>query len=101
MGPEATALLSALAQHSQEYPARAFLLHAHRRLSCTLQSSNANIALLAMQQWHLSQHAKDSRTHERHLERRAQTLSQYAEPHNSDLLWRQLRAQMSSTSAGE
>jgi hypothetical protein len=53
MGPEAQTLLHNIAAHSTEYSPEDFLAHARKRLSVTLQSSNADIAQLAMQRFHL------------------------------------------------
>ena len=67
MGPDGSRLLRKLASFSRSFSPRQFLLHAYRRLSVTLQSSNANISLLAMQQLHLQQHARNRWTFDRQL----------------------------------
>jgi hypothetical protein len=84
MGAEARTLLHALAKHSKEYSSKEFLLHARRRLSCALHSSNANIALLGIEQWHLQQHARNPCAHDAYVRERTVQLSYYAQLLDSD-----------------
>ena len=81
---ESMKLLQTLASHSQEYTPVEFLQHAYRRLSCTLQSSNANIPQLAIQQLHLHRHAAAG-NYERWIRRGKRSLT-YAQPINADRL---------------
>jgi hypothetical protein len=91
IAPEAEKLLRTMAAHSTEYSPSDFLLHAYKRLSVALQSSNADVAQLAMQHFHLRQHAarKDSydAQHAIHMER----VSKYAQAADGDQLARQLQ----------
>jgi len=90
MGPDGSRLLRKLASFSRSFTPRQFLLHAYRRLSVTLQSSNANISLLAMQQLHLQQHARNRWTFDRQLSQQTRALG-YAQPIDSDRLARELK----------
>src|SRR5665648_96989 len=89
LGPDATSLLKRLSHYSREYTPRAFLLHARKRLSVTLQSSNANIALMGMQETHLRMHARKPSGHVSYAQKRAANMG-YPQPRDSD----QLRARM-------
>ena len=62
-----------------------------------MQSSNANIALIAMQQLHLQQHAKNKHSHQRQQRIHDERTDYYAQPFNSDHLQRQLNRVMSDT----
>ena len=72
IGHEASQLLRLLSVHSKELSAPAFLTHAHKRLSVTLQSSNANIAQLAMESLHLHQHLTGAESFRRQQEQQRQ-----------------------------
>jgi hypothetical protein len=83
-GKEAVKLLLTLAGHSKEYTPKQFLTHAYNRLSVALQSSNANIALLSLQQLHLEQHARSPSEYA--ASQRAQAATGYARPIDTDRL---------------
>jgi hypothetical protein len=91
IAPEAEALLRTMAAHSTEYSPSDFLLHAHKRLSVTLQSSNADVAQHAMQQFHLRQHAANTRTYDIHQALHLERASRYAQPAQGDRLAQQLQ----------
>lgn len=57
VGREGTTLLHVLASHCKRYSKEAFLSHARKRLSVTLQSANANLSQLAMQGFLLREHS--------------------------------------------
>ena len=97
IGKEGTQLLQTLAAHSKEYSPAAFLLHARKRLSVTLQSSNANIAQLAMQQFHLHNNARNKSTYEAHLVKKASL--GYAQPIDADRLEHALQPTLQAASA--
>jgi len=88
IGAEATTLLYTMAAHCKEYSPREFLLHAHRRISVALQSSNADIAQLAMQQHHLRQHAANQASFDHNQRVRDAHLRIYAQPADGDQLAR-------------
>jgi len=85
IGPEASSLLKQLSRYSREYTPRAFLLHARKRLSVSLQASNANIALLGMQETHLRMHSKNPSGYVSYAKRRAATMG-YPQARDSDQL---------------
>jgi hypothetical protein len=86
IGKEAAALLQTLSAHSVEYSPADFLLHAHKRLSVALQSSNADIAQLAMQQYHLRQHAANKNTYDTCQRKHDERSRAYAQPADGDQL---------------
>ena len=91
IGAEATTLLHTMAAHSKEYSPADFLLHAHKRLSIALQSSNADIAQLAMQQHHLRQHAASNQgSFDSNQRRHNAHFRIYAQPANGDQLARRV-----------
>lgn len=67
-----------------------FLLHAHKRLSVALQSSNADTAQLAMQQFHLHQHAANKSTFEAQRQRHWIRTTSYAQAADGDQLARRV-----------
>jgi hypothetical protein len=86
LGAEATALLQQLSVYAHDYSPAEFLLHARRRLSVTLQSSNADVAQLAMQRFHLIQHASNRGSYQHSLQLADERNKRYALPHNGDRL---------------
>lgn len=97
IGREGSDFLRTLAAHSREYTPAAFLLHARKRLSVTLQSSNANIAQLAMQQFHLHHHSRNPASYEAHLKKKAAI--GYCEPSNADYIDRCIQPTLQAASA--
>lgn len=83
---EASSLLQTMSAHSVEYSPADFLLHAHKRLSVALQSSNADIAQLAMQQFHLRQHAANKSSYDLWQRKHEERVRAYAQPANGDRL---------------
>jgi hypothetical protein len=96
LGAEATQLLRTLAAHSKEYSPRAFLEHARKRLSATLQASNANIALECMQSFHLRQHAGNPAAYDSYQRKR---IVGYAAPADSDRLAGSMQGVLSAAAA--
>ena len=94
-GKEAKQLLLQLSRHSREYSAKAFLAHARQRLSCTLHSSNANIALQALQEYHLHSHSRCPAAYAHHQRARAASFG-YPQPIDSDQLARRMAPLLSS-----
>jgi len=90
IGAEATTLLHTMAAHSTEYSPAEFLTHAHARLSVALQSSNADIAQLGIEQLHLRQHAGNPYQFDAHQRERDRRNAQYAQPANGDQLHRRV-----------
>jgi hypothetical protein len=86
IGKAAASLLKRMSQHSREYSPKEFLEHAHARLSICLQSSNANLVLLSMQQLSTSLHLAKKQMHK--------TSYGYSKPVSSNLLQVQLEKQM-------
>jgi hypothetical protein len=78
LGHAAAALLRRLAQHSREYSPNEFIRHAYARLSVCLQASNANLALLSMQQLATSLHLAHKQMYK--------TRYGYAQPQDSNRL---------------
>ena len=97
VGKEGTQLLQTLAALSKEYSPAAFLLHARKRLSVTLQSSNANIQQLAIQQFHLHNNARNKSTYEAHLVKKASI--GYAQPIDADRLEHAIQPALQAQSA--
>jgi hypothetical protein len=95
LGLESEKLLHLLASHSKEYTPSEFLRHAYRRLACTLQSSNANIPLLAIQQLHLHRHSLKIEKFGQRNFRGKQDSFGYAQPINSDQLRKSLEPELS------
>jgi len=91
IGAEATTLLHTMAAHSKEYSPAEFLTHAHARLSVALQSSNADIAQLGIEQLHLRQHAGNPYQFDAHQRERDRRNAQYSQPANGDQLHRRVR----------
>ena len=101
LGKEAVRLLHTLAAHSRQYTPQEFLRHAYDRLSVTLQSSNADISQMGMQQLHLARHAKNRHTHLASVHRRS-TGGGYSEPRtDADRLERRLQTQLGADAADE
>jgi hypothetical protein len=96
LASESTELLRNLAAHSQEYTPQKFLLHAHRRLSVVLQSSNANIALRGMQHLHLQQHHGSP---ERYAQYQRNRNVAQARPLDSDMLERRMHSTVLAAAA--
>ena len=90
IGAEAMQLLHTLAAHCKEYTPADFLQHAHNRISIALQSSNADIAQLSMQQHHLRQHCVFDREYDENQRRHDARNSAYAQPANGDQLERRV-----------
>ena len=82
--------MHAIAAHSVEYSPEEFLMHARKRLSVTLQSSNADIAQLAMQQYHLRQHAANTGSFDHHERERDARHRIYSQPADGDRLARKV-----------
>ena len=99
IGAEATTLLHTMAAHSKEYSPADFLLHARKRLSVALQSSNADIAQLAMQQHHLRQHAANQGAFDHNQRQRDAHLRIYAQPANGDQLARRVSIMVEAADA--
>jgi hypothetical protein len=98
IGHEASQLLRLLSVHSKELSAPAFLTHAHKRLSVTLQSSNANIAQLAMESLHLHQHLTGAESFRRQQEQQRQH-QHYTFPLNSDSIARRIEPTIAAAHA--
>jgi hypothetical protein len=99
LGTEATALLQQLSFSAHDYTPSEFLLHARRRLSVTLQSSNADVAQLAMQRFHLIQHASNRGTYQHSLQLADERNKRYAQPHNGDRLATKIRGVVAEAEA--
>jgi len=91
IGKAATALLKRMSVHSREYSSKEFLIHAYSRLSVCLQSSNANLILLSMQQLATSFHLTKKQMHK--------TRYSYSQPVSSNVLHVQLEKQMNGLEA--
>jgi hypothetical protein len=63
LSTETAQLLNQLAPHARQHTPQQFLRHAYDRLSVTLQSSNADISQMRMQQLHLAQHVHGMQQH--------------------------------------
>jgi len=98
-GVEASALLQQLSAFSQELSPREFLLHAHRRLSVTLQSSNADIAQLAMQHHQLAQHTTNRTLYDRWKALAAVRQAHYVKPYDGDKLARRVSLTVAAAEA--
>jgi len=90
IGSEATTLLYTMAAHSKEYSPAQFLTHAYARLSVALQSSNADIAQLGMEQLHLRQHAANPNQFDCSQRERDRRNAQYAQPEDGKKLERRV-----------
>jgi len=86
IGEEASKLLRTMSVHSVEYSPSDFLLHAHKRLSVALQSSNADVAQLAMQHFHLHQHAANKISYEAKRDIHWARTTKYAQAADGDQL---------------
>jgi hypothetical protein len=100
MCSEASQLLRTLAAHSTQYTAKQFLLHAQNSISVTLQSSNANVALMCMQS-HFHRHHKQFHASNaaRLAARRHAASHTYFTPAHSDRLLQRLAPSLSAASA--
>jgi hypothetical protein len=96
-GKEAVKLLLTLAGHSKEYTPKQFLTHAYHRLSVALQSSNANLALQAMQQFNLEQHSGSPLRHA--ARRRDRTADGHVTPIDTDRLAQRVLPQIAGWEA--
>jgi len=90
IGAEALTLLHTMAAHCKEYSPREFLLHAHHRISIALQSSNADIAQLAMQQHHLRQRCVFSSEYDQNQRKHDARNAANARPAHGDQLARRV-----------
>ena len=90
LGSEALTLLHTMAAHCKEYSPREFLLHAHHRISVALQSSNADIAQLAMQQHHLRQKCVFSSEYDQDQRKHDARDAAHARPAHGDQLARRV-----------
>jgi hypothetical protein len=99
IGAEANTLLHTLASHSKELSPQAFLLHAHKRLSVALQSSNANVAQLAMQQFHLHQHQSSRSGYDYYQQKVREEKLRYAIPEDGDRLARRVSYAITAAAA--
>jgi hypothetical protein len=90
IGAEASTLLQTMAALSVEYSPSDFLLHAHKRLSVALQSSNADTAQIAMQHFHLHQHSSNKWNHEMKRDEHWARTTKYAQAADGDALARQV-----------
>lgn len=79
-----------MAAHSMEHSPADFLLHAHKRLSVALQSSNANTAQLPMQNFHLHQLAAGMYMDEKNRDQHWARTTKYAQAAHGDQLTRQV-----------
>ena len=95
IAPDAAKLLARLSKHCEEYEPAEFLRHAHDRLSACMQTSNANIQQLAMQDFHLLHARPHSQVAVlRRLAIASATRGTYCQPLNSDRLAQQLETKL-------
>ena len=99
IGAEGSKLLKLLSVNCRNYTAKEFLLHAHKRISVTMQSANANIAQLAMQRFHLHHHAKNKSIYEAHLLKRAANPRPYSTPIDADELDKIIQPELQASHA--
>jgi len=97
IGHEADQLLRLLSVHSKELSAPAFLLHARKRLSVTLQSSNANVAQLGMESFHLHSHLSSSSFARQ--DRQMRKHHAYTFPANADSIARRIQPTVDAADA--
>ena len=94
---QASQLLQRMSLCSKEYSPKQFLSHARRRLSATLQNSNANLALMALQELHQRQYLRHPGRALAQWDRRG---SASARPVSSDRLAARLSATLGWDDAG-